>query len=74
MSSNEDLDEDNLPVGYKVNYPTRGSTFFQVILDNEEFYSEGEFLTLQILVLGVLMICPCIVCIVTTILVIKDGL
>ncbi|CAG9334989.1 unnamed protein product [Blepharisma stoltei] len=51
-------DVDEIPVGYKLDYPTQHSTFIQVIFMDSPYYYETDYLALQYICLYLMIYVP----------------
>ncbi|CAG9323394.1 unnamed protein product [Blepharisma stoltei] len=47
-----------IPVGYKLDYPTEHSTFIQVIFMDDPFYFKSDYIALQIICFWIMIILP----------------
>lgn len=52
----EDVDE--LPLGYELEYPMKSAPFVQIVIGDDAYYNKDSYISMQVILLGFLMVLP----------------
>lgn len=51
---------DDLPLGYELEYPTKNAPFVQIVMGDDVYYYKADYIAMQVILLGFLMLLPLI--------------